>query len=193
MKKLILSLVVILPLFMLFSVNNVFSQDCCDDCTWWQAEYDSLLAVKAALSEQLNALNADISDLKLKSSQLDKDLVKAEEDYNYWKNCSKTKKEEKIPEGKEGQYTVVKGDYLIKIASKKEIYDNPKMWPILWEANEKGVISAPPKVATNIPNPNLIYPGQVLRVPALTADLKKKAEETANKYKSKRKKKSILK
>jgi len=50
---------------------------------------------------------------------------------------------------------------LYKIAAKKEIYNNPKMWPVLWEANEKGVVSAPPKVSKTIKNPNLIYPGQV--------------------------------
>jgi nucleoid-associated protein YgaU len=76
-------------------------------------------------------------------------------------------------------YTVVKGDCLYKIAAKKEIYSNPKMWPVLWEANEKGVVSAPPKVAKTIKNPNLIYPGQVLKVPALTKELEKSALDKA--------------
>lgn len=76
-------------------------------------------------------------------------------------------------------YTVVKGDCLYKIAAKKEIYNNPKMWPVLWEANEKGVVSAPPKVSKTIKNPNLIYPGQVLKVPALTKDLEKSALDKA--------------
>jgi len=80
-------------------------------------------------------------------------------------------------------YTVVKGDCLYKIAAKKEIYSNPKMWPVLWEANEKGVVSAPPKVAKTIKNPNLIYPGQVLKVPALTKDLEKSALDKAKKWK----------
>jgi nucleoid-associated protein YgaU len=79
-------------------------------------------------------------------------------------------------------YTVVKGDCLYKIASKKEIYNNPKMWPVLWDANEKGVVSAPPKVAKTIKNPNLIYPGQVLKVPALTKDLEKMATDKAKKW-----------
>jgi len=86
-------------------------------------------------------------------------------------------------------YTVVKGDCLYKIAGKKEIYNNVKMWPVLWEANEKGVVNAPPKVVKTVKNPNLIYPGQVLKVPALTDDLKKKAELKAKKYRYTRKKK----
>ena len=94
------------------------------------------------------------------------------------------------PEKKAG-YTVVKGDCLYKIAGKKEIYNNVKMWPVLWEANEKGVVSAPPKVPKTIKNPNLIYPGQVLTVPALTADLQKKAEDRAKKYRYTRKKRTV--
>ena len=88
-------------------------------------------------------------------------------------------------------YTVVKGDCLYKIAGKKEIYNNVKMWPVLWEANEKGVVSAPPKVPKTIKNPHWIYPGQVLSVPALTADFQKKAEAKAKKYRYTRKKKSV--
>lgn len=65
-------------------------------------------------------------------------------------------------------YTVVKGDCLWKIAGKSNIYNNPRLWPALWEANKNGVVSAPARTPKTIPNPNLIYPGQVLRVPTLT-------------------------
>jgi len=81
---------------------------------------------------------------------------------------------------KEDKYTVVKGDCLWRIAGKKEIYGNPRYWPKIWEANEDGVISAPPSTPKKVTNPNLIYPGQVLRIPTLTdEDLKKM---TDNKY-----------
>jgi|WetSurMetagenome_2_1015567.scaffolds.fasta_scaffold03439_6 hypothetical protein len=80
---------------------------------------------------------------------------------------------------KEDKYTVIKGDCLWKIAGKKEIYGNPKYWPKIWEANEDGVISAPNNVPHKITNPNLIYPGQVLKIPKLTdEDLKKLADNT---------------
>ncbi|KXK06094.1 MAG: LysM domain-containing protein [Chlorobi bacterium OLB4] len=62
-----------------------------------------------------------------------------------------------------GQYTVVKGDCLYKIAQSK--YGNGRCWPVIWEANKNGVISAPPRTPKTIKNPNLIYPGQVLRIP----------------------------
>lgn len=53
-----------------------------------------------------------------------------------------------------GSYTVGKGDCLWKIA--KQFYGNGAKWQLIYEAN-KSVIGG---------NPNLIYPGQVLTVPA---------------------------
>ncbi len=68
------------------------------------------------------------------------------------------------------EYTVLRGDYLFMIAAKKEVYNNKHMWPVIWEANENGVISGKPRT---IRNPHLIYPGQVLRIPQLSDGLKK--------------------
>lgn len=80
---------------------------------------------------------------------------------------------------KEDKYTVVKGDCLWKISGKKEIYGNPKYWPKIWEANEDGIVSGPKNVPHKVTNPNLIYPGQVLRIPKLTDDdLKKMVDNT---------------
>lgn len=80
---------------------------------------------------------------------------------------------------KEDKYTVVKGDCLWKISGKSEIYSNPKYWPKIWEANEDGVVSAPPHTPKKVTNPNLIYPGQVLRIQKLTdEDLKKLVDNT---------------
>jgi hypothetical protein len=47
------------------------------------------------------------------------------------------------------------------------------MWPVIWEANENGVMSAPRGIPKTIKNPHLIYPGQVLRIPQMTDSLKK--------------------
>lgn len=68
------------------------------------------------------------------------------------------------------EYTVLKGDYLFMISAKKEVYNNKHMWPVIWEANENGVLSGRP---STIRNPHLIYPGQVLRIPVMSESLKK--------------------
>jgi nucleoid-associated protein YgaU len=51
------------------------------------------------------------------------------------------------------QYTVVPGATLSKIALEK--YSNASLWPRIYDANRD-----------EISNPNLIFPGQVLRIPA---------------------------
>jgi len=91
----------------------------------------------------------------------------------------------------ESGYTVVKGDCLWKIAKMK--YGNPYLWPAIWDANKNGVVNA--DKLTNrrhktIPNPNLIYPGQILRIPALTDAQKKEAELKSKKYRKVRKTKT---
>ncbi|MFC5474417.1 peptidoglycan-binding protein LysM [Paraherbaspirillum soli] len=52
-------------------------------------------------------------------------------------------------------YTVVSGDNLSKIS--KQFYGDPNKYPVIFEAN-KPMLSSPDK----------IYPGQMLRIPALT-------------------------
>lgn len=52
-------------------------------------------------------------------------------------------------------YTIASGDSLSKIA--KKYYGNANLWPTLFEANREV-----------IKNPDLIYPGQQIRVPAKT-------------------------
>jgi LysM repeat protein len=91
----------------------------------------------------------------------------------------------------ESGYTVVKGDCLWKIAKMK--YGNPYLWPAIWDANRDGVVNAAqlsnPR-HKKITNPNLIYPGQVLRIPALTDAQKKEAEMKSKKYRKVRKTKT---
>jgi len=52
------------------------------------------------------------------------------------------------------QYTVRKGDSLWSIARYKDIYNDPYLWPIIYEAN-KDIIK----------NPKRLYPGQELGIP----------------------------
>ena len=109
----------------------------------------------------------------------------------FWDRYLAMKKKLEACEGKttpvgpcEKQYTVVKGDCLYKISSKKDIYGDSRFWPKIYEANKNGVISGKP---STIKNPNLIYPGQVLRIPCLTDQDKMMMK---NKVKNVRKKKT---
>ncbi len=56
------------------------------------------------------------------------------------------------PEPEAQYYTVVKGDTLSKIA--KQYYSDAMKYPVIFEANKP-----------MLKNPDLIYPGQVLRIP----------------------------
>jgi len=88
----------------------------------------------------------------------------------------------------EGNYTVVKGDCLWKISKMK--YNSPYFWPAIWDANKNGVVNADQLANARhkkITNPNLIYPGQVLRIPTLTDAQKKEAEMKTKKYRKTRK------
>ena len=94
------------------------------------------------------------------------------------------------PNETEGTYTVVKGDYLWKISVMK--YNSPYYWPIIWEANKNGVVNKEQlldPLHRVIINPNLIYPGQVLKIPSLNnSDLKKEdLKERIKKFRKVRK------
>ena len=61
---------------------------------------------------------------------------------------------EAVPEPEAQFYTVQKGDSLSKIA--KAYYGDPMKYPVIFEANKP-----------MLRDPNLIYPGQMLRIPPL--------------------------
>jgi nucleoid-associated protein YgaU len=48
----------------------------------------------------------------------------------------------------------VPGDDLYEISGRE--YGDPNLWPVIWAANSR-----------EDPNPNLIFPGQVLQIPAI--------------------------
>lgn len=91
----------------------------------------------------------------------------------------------------EACYTVVKGDCLWKISKAK--YGSPYYWPAIWDANKSGVANAD-KLKNRrhkaVTNPNLIYPGQCLKIPTLTDAQKKEAENQSKKYRKTRKTKT---
>lgn len=73
---------------------------------------------------------------------------------------------------KEIMYTVIKGDYLWKIAKKKEHYGNGFAWPVIYKANRD-----------KIKDPDLIYPKQVFKIPNLSDVEKSKYDKARKNYK----------
>jgi len=126
----------------------------------------------AVLSKRAGSLEAEVRSLGLAVDDL---KIKVAEQTAYVRGKVKTQAErEKVvlaignidgiakvddglevvnPEPPARYYTVVKGDTLSKIA--KEQYGSANKYPVIFEANKP-----------MLTNPDRIYPGQVLRIPA---------------------------
>jgi nucleoid-associated protein YgaU len=59
-------------------------------------------------------------------------------------------------------YTVEKCDDLYSISAKPQIYNDPWLWPLLWDANK-----------AKIKDPNKIWEGTVLKIPRDVSDQQK--------------------
>ncbi len=64
-----------------------------------------------------------------------------------------------LPEAVYDEYTVLKGDYLWKIAGKPDIYDDPYQWIRIYTYNRD-----------QIKDPDLIYPEQIFKIQRSAAD-----------------------
>jgi LysM repeat protein len=83
---------------------------------------------------------------------------------------TKAAAEAKPEKGKIDTYVVKKGDCLWSIAKKKKVYNDPFLWPLIYDANKGKIKKA-----------NLIYPGQKLQIPrsGITTDAVKDARKKA--------------
>lgn len=148
-----------------------------------------------ATEKMINSKSGNVADARKKFDALKASKVRCLPEF--WDRFNAMEKklldwEKPVEPPKSNKYTVVKGDCLYKIAAKKEIYGNGRMWPVLWDANKTVTLDpkAPKNTKTKITNPNLIYPGQQLVVPTLTDKMKKDAMMMKNKWMKKRTKKS---
>ncbi len=101
-------------------------------------------------SNELNDLEARLAELKKNPFSAMSDQQKMISEIESLIEQAKEKAKTAVPP----TYTVMKGDYLWKIAGKDDIYGNPMAWWRIYTSN-----------LDQIKNPDLIYPNQVLAIP----------------------------
>ena len=108
----------------------------------WKAK-KSVRALVAEYNEYRQTNYAKVPDYRKQFSDLDNKIVNLENNLEAAK-----------PKYYEDTYTIVKGDWLSKIARYSFIYGEMSKWPIIYRANRD-----------QIKDPNLIYPDQVIKIP----------------------------
>ncbi len=107
--------------------------------------------------EELYSRSNEIDDLQAKLEELKKNAFSATADNQRLINEIQSlldQAREKAKTAVPPTYTVMKGDYLWKIAAKEDIYGNPYAWMRIYTSN-----------LDQIKDPDLIYPNQVLAIP----------------------------
>lgn len=110
-----------------------------------RAMIDSLRALEQSLQAEIQACRNEVEGLRSDISTMEEKMSVLQQDINSLKE-----KLAKYP----SEYEVKPGDFLAKIAGYDFIYGTYKAWPRIWRAN-----------MDKIKNPNLIYPGWVLKIP----------------------------
>ena len=123
----------------------------CQTCSYCQKlsqeidiENDNAAAANSQMADidaEIKALQAQLAEAQGANQPLASSVADLE---------AKLKELQELPRS----YTVVRDDWLIKIAKKERIYRDGHQWGRLYRANKD-----------KIKNPNLIYPGQILVVP----------------------------
>lgn len=146
-----------------------------------EKQYNALLNESKDIDAQIAALESEISGLKAEIAKYPTEYTVQKGDYlskiaamryiyNNWRAWPRIYRANrhlikdpnliypgwvlKIPRGIETEIEVIPGDCLWKIAGFTWIYNNPRLWTRIYEANKD-----------KIKDPNLIYPKQVLKIP----------------------------
>jgi nucleoid-associated protein YgaU len=138
-----------------------------------KADVDNFGKQVAALEKKIDAKESPKADRQAELDALKKNKISAlPQFFDKVHNQLQRKLDAWVEPPKEINYTVVKGDCLWNIAKKKEHYDNPFAWPMIYKANRD-----------QIKNPDLIYPKQVFKIPNLTEEEKAKYDKIRRNYK----------
>ena len=129
----------------------------------------------AELEAQLRRKEGNKDDVAMALENLQKNKISALPEFNdkvHGQMARMLAAWEEEEAAKEVIYTVVKGDYLWKIAKKDEFYGNGFAWPVIYNANRD-----------QIKDPDLIYPKQEFKIPNLNEEEKAKYDKARANYK----------
>ncbi|MGK9476116.1 LysM peptidoglycan-binding domain-containing protein [Melioribacter sp. OK-6-Me] len=138
-----------------------------------KSDVDNFGKQVAALESKIDAKESPKADRQAELDALKKNKISAlPQFFDKVHNQLQRKLDAWVEAPSEINYTVVKGDCLWNIAKKKEHYDNPFAWPMIYKANRD-----------QIKDPDLIYPKQVFKIPNLTEEEKAKYDKIRRNYK----------
>ncbi len=138
-----------------------------------KTDVDNFRTQLEALTKKIDNREAPKADRQAELDAMKKNKISAlPEFFDKVHNQLQRKLDAWVEAPKEINYTVVKGDCLWNIAKKKEHYDNPFAWPIIYKANRD-----------QIKDPDLIYPKQIFKIPNLTEEEKAKYDKIRRNYK----------
>jgi len=138
-----------------------------------QTDIDNYRNQVNSIEGKINRKEAPKDDRAAELTALQKNKISAlPEFYNKVHNELQRKLDAWVEAPKEIMYSVVKGDHLWGIAKKKDHYDNPFAWPMIYQANRD-----------QIKDPDLIYPKQTFKIPNLSDDEVAKYNKIRTNYK----------
>ncbi len=108
----------------------------------WKAK-KSVRALVVEYNDYRDSKYGKVPDFRRDFSDLDNKIMNLENNLEAAK-----------PKYYEDEYTIVKGDWLSKIAQYSFIYGDVSKWPVIYRANRD-----------QIKDPNFIYPNQVIKIP----------------------------
>lgn len=122
--------------------NKITNWDALTDKELWKSK-KAVRSLVVEYNDYRGSKFGKVPDFRSDFSDLDNRIVNLESNLEAAK-----------PKYYEDDYTIVKGDWLSKIAQYSFIYGDMSKWPVIYRANRD-----------QIKDPNLIYPDQVIKIP----------------------------
>lgn len=103
-------------------------------------------------------LNKEAEGIEFENKALEGKIMKVQKVHDFWKNIIGDDQAflAKWEQGQKGTHTVVEGECLWMIAGQEYGHPYYYKWPLIYNANRD-----------QIKDPDLIYPGQVFKIPAM--------------------------